>query len=264
MSAAARGAAAFVGLVPYLKELAQAGEENSANQLDELLTEVPCAACHGRRLNPRAQAVQVAGKTIWEVAGLCVDDARAYFAKLDLDHSESATAARDRAVSENVMKEILPRLNFLSEVGLPYLTLDRRADTLSGGEAQRIRLAAQLGSNLRGVCYILDEPTIGLHPRDNAMLLEHFAPARTARATRAGRRARRGDHPVGRSGHRPRSRRRRARRRPGGDRHAGGNQQPTPIRSPAAFSRSDAHASARCATSSKARGSPSAAPRSTT
>ena len=167
-----KGRGAFVGLVPYLKELAQAGEENSANQLDELMTEVPCAACRGRRLNPRAQAVKVAGKTIWEVAGLCVDDARAYFAKLDLDHSESATAARDRAVSEKVLKEIQQRLNFLSEVGLPYLTLDRRADTLSGGEAQRIRLAAQLGSNLRGVCYILDEPTIGLHPRDNDMLLK--------------------------------------------------------------------------------------------
>src|SRR5512147_1757412 len=79
--------------------------------------------------------------------------------------------ARDAAIAANVMKEIMPRLQFLEEVGLPYLTLDRPADTLSGGEAQRIRLAAQLGSNLRGVCYILDEPTIGLHPRDNDMLL---------------------------------------------------------------------------------------------
>src|SRR4029077_19615809 len=77
----------------------------------------------------------------------------------------------DQAVADKILREIQQRLSFLSEVGLPYLTLDRRADTLSGGEAQRIRLAAQLGSNLRGVCYILDEPTIGLHPRDNAMLL---------------------------------------------------------------------------------------------
>ncbi len=74
-------------------------------------------------------------------------------------------------MADKILREIQQRLNFLAEVGLPYLTLDRRADTLSGGEAQRIRLAAQLGSNLRGVCYILDEPTIGLHPRDNAMLL---------------------------------------------------------------------------------------------
>ena len=103
-------------------------------------------------------------------------------------YSDIATAARDRAVAEKVLREIQQRLNFLSEVGLPYLTLDRRADTLSGGEAQRIRLAAQLGSNLRGVCYILDEPTIGLHPRDNAMLLENPAPARTVGQQRAGRR----------------------------------------------------------------------------
>jgi len=167
-----KGRGAFVGLVPYLKALAQAADENAASQLDELMTEVACASCHGRRLNPRAQAVKVAGKTIWEVAGYSVEDARGYFAELDLDHSDSATAARDRAVSDKVLKEIQQRLNFLSEVGLPYLTLDRRADTLSGGEAQRIRLAAQLGSNLRGVCYILDEPTIGLHPRDNNMLLK--------------------------------------------------------------------------------------------
>jgi excinuclease ABC subunit A len=170
--AGGKGRGAFIGLVPYLKELAEAGDENCASQLDELMTEVPCTSCQGRRLNPRAQAVKVAGKTIWEVASYSVDDARAYFAKLELDHSDSATAARDRAVSEKVLKEIQQRLSFLSEVGLPYLTLDRRADTLSGGEAQRIRLAAQLGSNLRGVCYILDEPTIGLHPRDNAMLLK--------------------------------------------------------------------------------------------
>src|SRR5207237_3626408 len=79
--------------------------------------------------------------------------------------------ARDATIAAGALKEILPRLRFLGQVGLGYLTLDRRADTLSGGEAQRIRLAAQLGSNLRGACYILDEPTIGLHPRDNDMLL---------------------------------------------------------------------------------------------
>src|SRR4029450_3900234 len=90
----------------------------------------------------------------------------------DLSHSENGNAVRDQVVADKILREIQQRLNFLSEVGLPYLTLDRRADTLSGGEAQRIRLAAQLGSNLRGVCYILDEPTIGLHPRDNAMLLD--------------------------------------------------------------------------------------------
>ena len=165
------GRGGFVGLVPFLKELAAASDENSASELDELMTEVPCPACAGRRLNQRAQAVKVAGKTIWQVTGFSVEEAKDYFAKLDLSHADNGNAARDQAVADKILREIQQRLNFLSEVGLPYLTLDRRADTLSGGEAQRIRLAAQLGSNLRGVCYILDEPTIGLHPRDNAMLL---------------------------------------------------------------------------------------------
>jgi excinuclease ABC subunit A len=167
-----KGRGAFVGLVPYLKELSASSDENSANELDDLMTEIPCAACHGRRLNQRAQAVKVEGKAIWEITELAVDDAREYFTKLDLSHADNGNAARDQAVADKILREIQQRLNFLSEVGLPYLTLERRADTLSGGEAQRIRLAAQLGSNLRGVCYILDEPTIGLHPRDNAMLLK--------------------------------------------------------------------------------------------
>jgi excinuclease ABC subunit A len=165
------GRSAFVGLVPFLKELAEANDENSASELDELMTETPCPACAGRRLNQRAQAVKVEGKTIWQVGAFSVEEAKDYFDKLDLSRSDNGNAVRDQAVADKILREIQQRLNFLSEVGLPYLTLDRRADTLSGGEAQRIRLAAQLGSNLRGVCYILDEPTIGLHPRDNDMLL---------------------------------------------------------------------------------------------
>jgi excinuclease ABC subunit A len=166
------GRGAFVGVVPYLKELWQASDENSASDLSELMTETACVECHGRRLNQRAQAVKVDGRSIWQITELAVDDARDYFAKLDLAREANGNAERDRAVADKILREIHQRLDFLSEVGLPYLTLDRRADTLSGGEAQRIRLAAQLGSNLRGVCYILDEPTIGLHPRDNAMLLK--------------------------------------------------------------------------------------------
>jgi excinuclease ABC subunit A len=165
------GRKAFVGLVPFLKELLTGADEDSARELSELMTETSCPACSGRRLNQRAQAVKVEGKTIWQVTALSVEEAKNYFAKLDLFRAENGNAARDQAVADKVVREIQQRLNFLSEVGLPYLTLDRRADTLSGGEAQRIRLAAQLGSNLRGVCYILDEPTIGLHPRDNDMLL---------------------------------------------------------------------------------------------
>jgi excinuclease ABC subunit A len=161
----------FCGIIPRLRELWGDGEDESAQELTALLSETPCSACSGRRLNGRAQAVRIGGKAIWELAALSVEDAKAYFDHLQLASEHTTTAERDQAVAEKILREIQQRLNFLVEVGLPYLTLDRRADTLSGGEAQRIRLAAQLGSNLRGVCYILDEPTIGLHPRDNDMLL---------------------------------------------------------------------------------------------
>jgi excinuclease ABC subunit A len=127
--------------------------------------ERPCPACDGRRLNARARAVRVQGHGIADLTALPVHDAAETIAALRF-------GARERAIADGPMREILPRLRFLEQVGLGYLALDRRADTLSGGEAQRIRLAAQLGSNLRGVCYVLDEPTIGLHPRDNDMLLD--------------------------------------------------------------------------------------------
>jgi excinuclease ABC subunit A len=124
-----------------------------------------CPGCEGRRLNPEALAVRFHDHTIAEFTGLTVEAAGARFARLKL-HGREAGIARD------ILPELQTRLKFLADVGLSYLTLDRAAPTLSGGEAQRIRLAAQLGSNLRGVCYILDEPTIGLHPRDNRMLLD--------------------------------------------------------------------------------------------
>ena len=160
----------FAGLIPYLKGLWNEAEEDVSEWLSQLMTESPCSACRGRRLNPRAQAIKISGKAIWQVTSLSVKEGQEYFRSLGLDE-QSNGSERDRAITEKILREIQQRLGFLSEVGLPYLTLDRRADTLSGGEAQRIRLAAQLGSNLRGVCYILDEPTIGLHPRDNGMLL---------------------------------------------------------------------------------------------
>ena len=152
------------GLVEVLGDL-MAEDDEAANGLRSFLQDNECADCAGVRLNERARSVRVRGKSIGEVVAASVGDA---FASL----SRYRFAKRDAAIAANIMKEILPRLRFLQEVGLAYLTLDRRADTLSGGEAQRIRLAAQLGSNLRGVCYVLDEPTIGLHPRDNAMLLK--------------------------------------------------------------------------------------------
>ncbi|MDN5865609.1 MAG: excinuclease ABC subunit A, partial [Gammaproteobacteria bacterium] len=123
-----------------------------------------CEACHGARLNPTALAVRFAGRSIAELSALPVSDAEAFFRHLGLD-------ARAKTIARDALTEIRSRLAFLDEVGLGYLALDRAAPTLAGGEAQRIRLAAQLGSNLSGVCYILDEPTIGLHPRDHAELL---------------------------------------------------------------------------------------------
>jgi excinuclease ABC subunit A len=125
----------------------------------------PCPDCGGARLNPISRAVTFAQKGIHEVAQWSVRDTRGWIESLRL-------VGREAGIARDVITEIRSRLEFLEEVGLGYLTLDRAAPTLSGGEAQRIRLAAQLGSNLQGVCYVLDEPTIGLHPRDNGILLD--------------------------------------------------------------------------------------------
>jgi excinuclease ABC subunit A len=131
--------------------------------LDEDVVDT-CASCNGTRLNAQARAVQFAGIGIAEVAHLSVRDVHAWVQQLKL-------STREAEVARDLIPEIESRLQFLQDVGLGYLTLDRGAPTLSGGEAQRIRLAAQLGSNLQGVCYVLDEPTIGLHARDNQILL---------------------------------------------------------------------------------------------
>ena len=130
--------------------------------------EQPCPACGGKRLRPEALAVRFAGKSITDLTALSVEEAAGFVRTLRL-RGRGAEIARD------ILPEIASRLAFLQQVGLAYLTLDRAAPTLSGGEAQRIRLASQLGSNLRGVCYILDEPTIGLHARDNRKLLDTLA-----------------------------------------------------------------------------------------
>ncbi len=130
----------------------------------EGVAEQPCPECHGTRLAPASRAVRFDGRPIGEVAAWSVADARRWI-------DGSRLAGREADIARDVIAEIRSRLQFLEAVGLGYLTLDRAAPTLSGGEAQRIRLAAQLGSNLQGVCYVLDEPTIGLHPRDNGILL---------------------------------------------------------------------------------------------
>lgn len=129
------------------------------------LVDAPCPDCSGTRLNAASRCVTFDDKAITAIAQWSVSDCRAWIEALQL-------TGRDADIARDVVSEIKSRLEFLEEVGLGYLTLDRAAPTLSGGEAQRIRLAAQLGSNLQGVCYVLDEPTIGLHPRDNQILLD--------------------------------------------------------------------------------------------
>ena len=124
-----------------------------------------CMVCNGARLNKTALSVKIGGLNIWQVCDRSVSAARELF-------SSWRFSGREAKIAQPLIDEIHNRLQFLHQVGLGYLHLERSADTLSGGEAQRIRLAAQMGSNLRGVCYILDEPTIGLHPRDNEKLLE--------------------------------------------------------------------------------------------
>jgi excinuclease ABC subunit A len=140
------------------------------NQLEEFMVEMPCAACKGRRLKPESLSVQVSGRSIGEVVDLSVDDAIGFFESIRLGRGRAGGV--DPEVAGPVIKEIAGRLHFLKDVGLEYLTLGRAAGTLSGGEAQRIRLATQIGSRLVGVLYILDEPSIGLHQRDNVRLLK--------------------------------------------------------------------------------------------
>ena len=139
-------------------------EQTFAEPEVEDLTDTACPSCQGTRLNATARAVKFAGVGITDLARLSVSDVRAWVATL-------ALTGREADIARDLIPEIAGRLAFLEQVGLGYLTLDRGAPTLSGGEAQRIRLAAQLGSNLQGVCYVLDEPTIGLHARDNQILL---------------------------------------------------------------------------------------------
>ena len=154
------------GTFAILNEALESGQDTGASYaLSQFLGESACPECQGERLNPRARAVQVYGHSLPALLRLATDDCLSHLQALSLSE-------RDTLVGGPILKEIVPRLTFLNQVGLSYLSLDRRADTLSGGEAQRIRLAAQLGSNLCGVCYILDEPTIGLHPRDNARLID--------------------------------------------------------------------------------------------
>src|SRR5262249_49088640 len=128
------------------------------------MNQSPCDECGGTRLRKEARWIKVGGRPINEVSALSIKDAHKFFGKLEL-------GPRERQIADRILREITERLEFLVNVGLDYLQLDRTSATLSGGEGQRIRLATQIGSSLVGVLYILDEPSIGLHQRDNARLL---------------------------------------------------------------------------------------------
>ena len=146
------------------------GREQTFAEADvEDVSDEACPTCQGTRLNAQARAVRFDKTGIADIAALSVRDVRRWVESL---HVRGVLTAREQGIARDLLPEIQSRLEFLEEVGLGYLTLDRGAPTLSGGEAQRIRLAAQLGSNLQGVCYVLDEPTIGLHARDNQILLD--------------------------------------------------------------------------------------------
>lgn len=161
-----RYASGFEGVVPYIeRQYLQAESDTQRSRWGEYLREVPCPVCNGDRLKPEVLAVQVHGHSIAEVSHLSLADARAFMEKLQLTDREAKIAAQ-------VLREIRLRLDFLLQVGLSYLNLSRSAGSLSGGEAQRIRLATQIGSGLTGVLYVLDEPSIGLHQRDNRRLIE--------------------------------------------------------------------------------------------
>lgn len=158
----------FEGIVNILKRKYEETESEYVRQeLEQYMATRPCPACQGKRLKPESLAVRVAGKNIAEVTAMSIEDAYAWFQTL-----ESQLTERERTIAERILREVRTRLQFLLDVGLGYLTLDRSANTLAGGEAQRIRLATQIGSGLMGVLYVLDEPSIGLHQRDNQKLIQ--------------------------------------------------------------------------------------------
>ncbi|MET0162973.1 MAG: excinuclease ABC subunit UvrA [Microbacteriaceae bacterium] len=156
----------FEGVIPYIeRKYAEAETDSQRQRHGDYLREIPCAVCRGKRLKPEVLAVTVEGRSIADITELSLAEAHAFMQELVLSE-------RDARIAAQVLREIRARLEFLLEVGLTYLTLARNAGSLSGGEAQRIRLATQIGSGLTGVLYVLDEPSIGLHQRDNRRLID--------------------------------------------------------------------------------------------
>ncbi|AMV73941.1 excinuclease ABC subunit UvrA [Desulfuromonas carbonis] len=156
----------FEGVIPNLeRRYHETDSENVRENLERFMNVMPCPTCEGARLKKESLFVRIGGRSIREVTALSIVEAERYFSELEL-------TAKEQEIARRILKEVRERLSFLTHVGLDYLTLDRTAGTLSGGEGQRIRLATQVGSSLVGVLYILDEPSIGLHQRDNRRLLD--------------------------------------------------------------------------------------------
>jgi len=159
----------FEGVIPNLERRFQQTESDYVRkEIEQYMRVLVCPTCFGKRLKPEMLAVKIAGLSIYDVSEKTIDQEKKFFSELT---NSKTISARDKKISAQILKEICARLDFLSNVGLDYLTLGRTANTLSGGEAQRIRLATQIGSALMGVIYILDEPSIGLHQRDNNKLI---------------------------------------------------------------------------------------------
>lgn len=164
----------FEGVVPNLQRRHKETEsEYMRNEFERYMATIPCGTCGGARLKPESRAVKVGGRSVIETTAMSIIEAQQWFATLA--SPETPLNAREQMIAYQILKEIRARLDFLVEVGLDYLTLDRGTATLSGGEAQRIRLATQIGSGLMGVLYVCDEPTIGLHPADDARLIRTLA-----------------------------------------------------------------------------------------
>ncbi|MCM8749402.1 excinuclease ABC subunit UvrA [Thermomicrobiaceae bacterium CFH 74404] len=163
----------YEGVIPSLRRRYDSTSSDYVRaEIEQYMAARPCPACGGTRLKPEARAVTVAGRSIVEVTRMSVGEALRFFEELaDAGRPEPLLSERERLIAHQILKEIRARLRFLVDVGLDYLTLERPTATLSGGEAQRIRLATQIGSGLMGVLYVLDEPSIGLHPRDNQRLI---------------------------------------------------------------------------------------------
>ena len=156
----------YEGVIPWLQRRhTEAESDRTRDQIEGYMREVPCGACGGARLKPSSLAVSIGGKSISEVGNFSIRNTAAFFATVELNQ-------REMLIAERVLKEVNERLRFLLDVGLDYLSLNRSSGTLAGGEAQRIRLASQIGSGLVGVLYVLDEPSIGLHQRDNQRLID--------------------------------------------------------------------------------------------